>query len=104
MACAGESRTGRRLFEHLAAARAPALAAGSSDWVVHAGPERRYPGDEDYFMRCILDTIQDALRSRPDRVAPADLADWVAVRGRQLAAGDLVYLAHQLDFTGRSPA
>ena len=54
-------------------------------------------------MRCILNTIQNALRSREDRVEPADLADWLAVRGRQLAAGELVYLAHQLDFTGRSP-
>jgi hypothetical protein len=100
---AGESRTGRRMFEYLAAAGAPALAAGSSDWVVHAGPERKYPGDEAYFVRCILDTIQGALRTRPDRVAPADLADWLTARDRQLAAGDLVYLAHQLDFTGRSP-
>jgi hypothetical protein len=25
------------------------------------------------------------------------------VRGRQLAAGELVYIAHQLDFVGRSP-
>ena len=30
---AGESRTGRHLFHHLRAAGAPALAAGSSDWV-----------------------------------------------------------------------
>src|SRR5580693_3819425 len=30
---AGDSRTGRRLFQYLRAAGAPALAAGSSDWV-----------------------------------------------------------------------
>jgi hypothetical protein len=36
-------------------------------------------------------------------VEPADLAGWLAVRHRQLAAGELVYLAHQLDFTGRAP-
>jgi hypothetical protein len=100
---AGESRTGRRLFHYLRAAGAPALAAGSSDWVVSAGPDGNYLGDEAYFLRSILSTIQDALRSRPDRVDPADLADWLAVRGRQLAAGELVYIAHQLDFAGRSP-
>ena len=100
---AGDSRTGRRLFHHLRAAGAPALAAGSSDWVVSAGPDGNYPDDEAYFLRSILSTIQDALRSRPDRVEPADLADWLAVRGRQLAAGELVYIAHQLDFVGRSP-
>jgi hypothetical protein len=100
---AGESRTGRRLFHHLRAAGAPALAAGSSDWVVSAGPDGNYPGDEAYFLRSILNTIQNALRNRRDRVEPADLADWLAVRGRQLATGELVYLAHQLDFAGRSP-
>jgi SAM-dependent methyltransferase len=100
---AGDSRTGRRLFHHLRAAGAPALAAGSSDWVVNAGPDGNYLGDEAYFLRSILSTIQNALRSREDRVAPADLADWLAVRGRQLATGELVYIAHQLDFVGRSP-
>jgi hypothetical protein len=100
---AGDSRTGRHLFHHLRAAGAPALAAGSSDWVVSAGPDGNYPDDEAYFLRSILSTIQDALRSRPDRVEPADLADWLAMRRRQLAAGELVYIAHQLDFTGRAP-
>jgi SAM-dependent methyltransferase len=100
---AGESQTGRHLFHNLRAAGAPALAAGSSDWVVSAGPDGSYPGEEAYFLRSILNTIQNALRNRPDRVEPAHLADWLAVRGRQLAAGELVYVAHQLDFAGRSP-
>ena len=100
---AGESRTGRRLFHYLRAAGAPALAAGSSDWVVSAGPDGNYPGDEAYFLRSILNTIQNALRNRQDRVEPADLAGWLAERGRQLAAGELVYIAHQLDFVGRPP-
>jgi hypothetical protein len=100
---AGDSRTGRRLFHHLRTAGAPALAAGSSDWVVSAGPDGNYPGDEAYFLRSILNTIENALRSRPDRVEPAELASWLAVRGRQLAAGELVYIAHQLDFVGRAP-
>jgi len=100
---AGESRTGRHLFHHLRAAGAPALAAGPSDWVVHAGPDGTYAGDEAYFLRSILNTIQDALRDRPDRVEPADLAGWLAERSGQLAAGELVYIAHQLDFVGRSP-
>jgi SAM-dependent methyltransferase len=100
---AGGSRTGRRLFHYLRAAGAPALAAGSSDWVVHADLDGNYPGDEAYFVRSILNTIQNALRNRQDQVEPAHLADWLAERGRQLAAGELVYIAHQLDFVGRSP-
>jgi SAM-dependent methyltransferase len=100
---AGESRTGRHLFHNLRAAGAPALAAGSSDWVVSAGPDGNYPGQEAYFLGSILDTIQAALSGRPDRVEPAHLADWLAVRRGQLAAGELVYIAHQLDFAGRWP-
>jgi SAM-dependent methyltransferase len=100
---AGESRTGRRLFQHLRDAGAPALAAGSSDWVVYPAADGNYPADEAYFLRCILDTIRDALRSRQEWVDPVDLADWLAVRRQQLAAGELVYIAHQLDFVGRSP-
>jgi hypothetical protein len=100
---AGDSRTGRRLFDGLRKAGAPALAAGSSDWIVHAGPDGNYPDDEAYFLRCILNTIQNALESRHDWVEPADLAGWLAERRRQLAAGELVYIAHQLDFVGRSP-
>ena len=100
---AGESRTGRRLFQHLRDAGAPAQAAGSSDWVVSADRDGDYPGDEAYFLRSILDTIRHALRDRQDQVEPADLADWLAERGRQLASGELVYIAHQLDFVGRSP-
>ncbi len=100
---AGDSRTGRRLFHHLRAAGAPALAAGSSDWVVGAGPDGSYAGDEAYFVGSILSTIQDALGGREDRVGSADLDGWLAVRRRQLAAGELVYIAHQLDFAGRAP-
>jgi SAM-dependent methyltransferase len=101
---AGESRTGRGLFHHLRDAGAPALAAGSSDWVVYPAADGSYPADEAYFVRSILHTIRDALRNRKDQVEPADLADWLAVRRLQLAAGELVYIAHQLDFAGRAPA
>ncbi|HYB88685.1 MAG TPA: class I SAM-dependent methyltransferase [Streptosporangiaceae bacterium] len=99
---AGESRTGRRLFHYLRAAGAPALAAGSSDWVVYPAPDGNYPAGEAYFLRSILNTIRDALRNRQDWVEPADLAGWLAERGRQLDTGELVYIAHQLDFVGRS--
>jgi hypothetical protein len=94
---AGESRSGRHLFGHLRAAGAPALWAGASDWVVHPGPDGGYPGDEAYFLGCILQTIEDALPGRPG------VAGWLAARRRQLAARELVYVAHQLDLAGRRP-
>ncbi|MGY1739522.1 MULTISPECIES: hypothetical protein [unclassified Blastococcus] len=98
---AGESRTGRHLFGHLRAAGVPPLAAGSSDWVVWAGPDGSYPDDEAYFLEAILQTVQDALDGPG---APPGLAGWLADRRRQLATGELVYLAHQLDVAGRSGA
>jgi SAM-dependent methyltransferase len=94
---AGERRAGRHLFGHLRAAGAPVLSAGASDWVVHAGPDGGYPGDEAYFVDCILRTIEDALPGCPG------VAGWVADRRRQLAAGELVYVTHQLDVAGRWP-
>jgi SAM-dependent methyltransferase len=97
---AGESRTGRHLLGHLRAAGAPPLAAGSSDWVVLPGPDGSYPDDEAYFLGTILQTVEEALDGP---AAPAGLTDWLAARRRQLAAGELVYLAHQLDVAGRSP-
>jgi SAM-dependent methyltransferase len=97
---AGESRAGRHLFGHLRAAGAPPLAAGSSDWVVHAGPDGVYPDDEAAFLGGILTTIEDAVT---DRIEPAVLTDWVAARRRQVADGELLYIAHQLDVAGTSP-
>jgi hypothetical protein len=67
---------------------------------VHAGPDGTYPVGEAAFLDSILTTIQDALTHR---VEPAVLTDWVATRRRQLADGELLYIAHQLDFAGRSP-
>src|SRR5262249_6085729 len=63
----GESQTGRRLFGYLRDAGAPALAAGSSDWVVSARPDGTYADDEAYFLRSILNTIQNALGNREDQ-------------------------------------
>jgi hypothetical protein len=95
---AGESRTGRHLFGSLRAAGAPVLSAGSSDWVVHAGPDGTYPGEEAVFLECILQTIEDELAGRGD--CPA-LAGWLTARRRHLARGELIYIAHQLDVAGR---
>jgi hypothetical protein len=98
---AGESRTGSRLLQHLRAAGAPPLAAGPSDWLVHPGPDGAYPDQDGHVVGYILDTIEAALK---DQVEAADLAKWTAVRRRQLATGELCFIARQLDFAGRSPA
>ncbi len=92
----GGSRTGRQLFGLLPRCGGRIAAAGSSDWVVFAGPEG-YPYDEAYFCHCIIATVEQALTGLlPER----ELAAWAAGRRRQIAAGQLVYLARQLDFCG----
>lgn len=96
---AGESRTGRRLFRHLRKAGAGILAAGSSDWVVF-GP---YEADEAWFLRHILHFVDVGLQTRPE-VDREELAAWRDVRHAQIDRGELVYLAHQVDFVGRVSA
>jgi SAM-dependent methyltransferase len=95
----GDSRSGRRLFAHLKTAGAQILAAGSSDWVVFPGPDG-YPDDEAYFLHFIIHTIQGALEGHPE-LDPQRLEAWTAERHAQIERGELVYIAHQMDFVGR---
>ena len=95
----GDSRAGRHLFTHLKQCGGQILAAGASDWVVfprNAG----YPADEAYFLHFILHTVHSALAGHPELDPPAFSA-WVQKRQAQIERGDLVYIAHQIDFTGR---
>lgn len=97
----GSARAGRRLFGHLRESGAEIEAAGSSDWVVFAH-QGAYPADEAYFVGAILETVRRELAARPE-LAPGVLEAWVGRRREQLEAGELVYIAHQLDFAGRAP-
>lgn len=102
----GDSRSGRHLFGHLRQAGATILAAGSSDWVVFAKPDvypaEGYPADEKYFLQFIVETINRALAAHP-ALDQAQFAKWIAQRQAQIEKGELVYIAHQLDFLGRWP-
>jgi SAM-dependent methyltransferase len=95
----GDSQAGRHLFQYIKQAGGQILSAGASDWVVFAGPEG-YPYDEAYFLDYILNTVHCALQGRPELDA-APFADWIAQRHAQVEGGELVYIAHQLDFVGR---
>jgi SAM-dependent methyltransferase len=94
----GDSKTGRRLFSHLAQAGARVFAAGASDWVVHPA-SAGYPADEADFLRHILNTIEQELGSHAGIQAPV-LAAWTEARKRQLERGELHFIAHQLDYCG----
>jgi hypothetical protein len=92
----GDSRSGRHLFGHLRNAGAEILAAGASDWVVH-GVNGKYPEDEAYFLYFILHFFEESLTGHPELDAEA-FADWMQKRRAQIERGELVYIAHQMDF------
>jgi hypothetical protein len=92
---AGDSKSGRNMFEHVRRAGGQVLEAGSSDWVVHPRGGR-YPADEASFLHHIVHTVEAELRDHPE-VGPS-MAAWSDVRRGQIDAGELVYIAHQLDF------
>jgi hypothetical protein len=95
----GDHHTGRRLLGELQRNNADILAAGASDWLVHpiAGS---YPAHEACFLHHILDTIEGALKDKKD-LDPEVLAEWLQERRSQVDAGNLIYLAHQIDVLGR---
>lgn len=95
---AGDSKTGRHLFTHLRDAGARIARAGSSDWVVF-GEDGRYPAKEAEFLEFVLRTVDEELQRHAD-VDGDTLAEWVRTRRAQLERGELIYIAHQLDFAG----
>lgn len=92
----GDSRSGRHLFGHLRSANAEILAAGASDWVVHA-VNGKYPDDEAYFLHFILHFFEESLEGHPELNTRA-FSRWVQERRAQIERGELVYIAHQMDF------
>lgn len=92
---AGSSTTGRELFGHIPAAGGRVLRAGSSDWVVHGTPGG-YEADEAYFLHHIVHTVENELGPHPE--LGAQVRDWGRQRHAQVERGELVYIAHQLDF------
>jgi hypothetical protein len=91
----GDSKSGRHLFEHVRSAGAEILAAGASDWVVHA-VSSRYLEDEEYFLHFILHFFEESLTGNAELDAEA-FADWLRERHTQIERGELVYIAHQMD-------
>jgi hypothetical protein len=95
----GDSKSGRHLFGHLKNTKAEILAAGASDWVVYAEHEK-YPADEAYFLNFILHFFEESLGNHPELNAN-EFADWLKERRAQIERGELVYIAHQMDFLVR---
>jgi hypothetical protein len=98
-ATGGDSRAGRHLFGHLREAGADVLAAGASDWVVHS-VNGKYVEDEAYFLHFILRFFEESLTGHAELDA-AEFADWLQKRRAQIERGELVYIAHQMDFLAK---
>jgi len=92
----GDSRSGRNLFGRLEQAGARIEAAGASDWVVYPR-SGQYPADEAYFLQFILHFFEQSLGNHP-ALEQAVFADWLEKRRGQVTRGELVYIAHQMDF------
>jgi SAM-dependent methyltransferase len=91
----GDSRCGRHLLTLLPRCGYRIIAAGSSDWIVYPR-DGDYPEDERFFLSCILGFFEESLSARPE-LDPNELGSWLRARREQLAAGELVFMAHQLD-------
>lgn len=111
----GNSRAGGDALARLRGTDgASLLGAAGSDWIVRpvdgegdpSGDGAGYPDDEAFFLRHILYTVEEAVGEviaadgGDGSLSSADLDAWLAERRRQLDAGDLVYLTHQLDLLG----
>ncbi len=95
----GDSRSGRHLFGHLRSLGADVLAAGASDWVVYA-KDGHYTADEKYFLQFILHFFESSLRGC-NELEVGTFERWLAKRHEQVECGELVYIAHQMDFLVR---
>jgi hypothetical protein len=95
----GDSHTGRHLFHQMQTAGIHIIDTGSSDWVVipHQGI---YPHDESYFLHFIIHTMHGALRHHPE-IDSARFEQWIQARHAQIEQGELIYIAHQLDYLGK---
>jgi hypothetical protein len=92
----GDSRSGRHLFGYLQDLCAKILEAGASDWVVHAR-DGTYYDDEKYFLQFILYFFESSLKGCNELKA-GEFEGWLARRHEQIERGELVYIAHQMDF------
>ena len=105
----GDSRAGGAALARLREADGSTLLGGAgSDWIARpADGEAGYPGDEAFFLRHILDTVEEAVSEviaggdETASVSAADLDAWLEIRRQQVDDGELVYLTHQLDLIGR---
>jgi hypothetical protein len=93
-----DSRAARHVLDRLRDRDAHVEAVSSSDWVVRP-VDGTYRADERFFLARILDFVAETVDD--DDV---DGNEWVATRRRQLANGELTYVARNHDLLFRPQA
>ncbi len=97
----GASHTGRRLLSFLQQPNIDLLAAGSSDWFVFPR-QGVYREEENFFLHTIIDMVAKELAKKggPQEQRQKHSA-WVELRHRQVAAGELTFIARHIDLLAR---
>jgi SAM-dependent methyltransferase len=91
----GSSQSGRQLILHLLSAKLPLIAVGNSDWIVFP-QDGGYTRGEAFFLEMIVHTIER--QSQQDgAVDHYKLAQWAKHRITQIAAGELIFMARNID-------
>ncbi len=94
----GEIQAGRRVFTLVRQVGGTVLDAGSSDWVVFAN-DKGYQEEEIYFLHFVVNSVEQALAGSPGLDAQR-FSNWIQERHAQIRRGEMVLVAHQLDFVG----
>lgn len=98
MAC----HTGRRLLPLLQSCDVIIRATGGSSWIVQP-VQQKYPGDEGYFLNCIMQILEKEGKRFLYKSAEEDkhaFDRYVKHRRNQIRVGDLFYVAHNIDVFG----
>lgn len=94
-----DAHAGRHLLEEFRDRAGTLLAVDAADAIVH--PRRgEYPGDERYFLRCLLEFVEESV---PVEAVP-EVEAWLSTRRDQVATGRLSYVGHRYDFLYRTAA
>ena len=97
----GSSQSGRELFTMLSRRQLPILAAGSSDWFIYPSIQG-YLEDDTYFLEEILQTISHQLQC-DNLIDPRRMSAWMTHRQKQLKAGELIFMARNIDLLVKVP-
>lgn len=88
---------GRKLLTALPRHGIGILEAGSSDWILMPRGGRYYPREGE-FLKAILSMVDGAVEGV---VTEEERRGWFRRRLEQLEAGELIYIAHQLDILAK---